>query len=74
MFSTKDRDNDVKENNISCAQRHKGAWWYLDCHYSNLNGQYLNGSHNSPADGINWGLWRGFRYSLKTVEMKIRRV
>ena len=74
MFSTKDRDNDVKETGLSCAEKYKGAWWYADCHSSNLNGQYLNGSHTSHADGINWYGWRGSRYSLKTVDMKIRRV
>lgn len=69
QFRTKDRDN-----SMSCAATFKGAWWYKTCHDSNLNGQYLNGSHQSFADGINWKAWHGYYYSLKATEMKIRRL
>eukprot|EP00915_Cephaloidophora_sp_WS-2016_P005778 GHVH01007650.1.p1 GENE.GHVH01007650.1~~GHVH01007650.1.p1 ORF type:complete len:408 (-),score=33.20 GHVH01007650.1:57-1280(-) len=69
-FSTKDRDND--SNGGNCAQKYKGAWWYKSCHDSNLNGQYLAGPHTSGGDGVNWELWRGNKYSLKTASMKIR--
>ena len=70
-FSTKDADNDEWPNN--CAFSFKGAWWYTKCHNSNLNGQYLKGSHESSADGVNWKHWTGNNYSLKRVEMKLRR-
>ncbi|KAJ8285630.1 hypothetical protein GJAV_G00029070 [Gymnothorax javanicus] len=69
-FTTKDRDNDHSENN--CASFYRGAWWYRNCHNSNLNGQYLNGQHTSYADGIEWSSWTGWQYSLKYSEMKIR--
>ncbi|XP_066293837.1 microfibril-associated glycoprotein 4-like isoform X2 [Branchiostoma lanceolatum] len=69
-FSTKDRDYDHYPT--SCAQRFKGAWWYGDCHGSNLNGLYHAGSHTSYADGVNWSAWKGYYYSLKRTEMKIR--
>ncbi|KAF3849324.1 hypothetical protein F7725_015821 [Dissostichus mawsoni] len=69
-FTTKDRDNDHSENN--CASFYHGAWWYRNCHTSNLNGQYLRGQHTSYADGIEWSTWTGWQYSLKFSEMKIR--
>ncbi|KAJ7988363.1 hypothetical protein DPEC_G00322780 [Dallia pectoralis] len=69
-FTTKDKDNDHSENN--CASFYHGAWWYRNCHTSNLNGQYLRGQHTSYADGIEWSSWTGWQYSLKFSEMKIR--
>uniref|UniRef100_A0A452QVJ8 Fibrinogen C domain containing 1 n=1 Tax=Ursus americanus TaxID=9643 RepID=A0A452QVJ8_URSAM len=71
-FTTKDRDGDHSENN--CAAFYRGAWWYRNCHTSNLNGQYLRGAHASYADGIEWSSWTGWQYSLKFSEMKIRPV
>ena len=69
-FSTKDQDNDRRYG--SCAVTHKGAWWYRGCHASNLNGQYLGGPYDTNADGMDWKTFRGFRYSLKLSEMKLR--
>ena len=69
-FSTFDIDNDAYLSN--CAEEFKGGWWYNACHRSNLNGLYLRGQHDSHADGVNWLTWRGYNYSLKFTEMKIR--
>ena len=69
-FSTRDQDNEA--DNRNCAQTFKGGWWYNNCHYSNLNGLYHGGSHSSYADGVNWGGWKGYYYSLKFTEMKVR--
>ena len=69
-FSTRDQDNDAWGG--SCAQRYKGGWWYSICHSSNLNGLYHGGSHSSYADGVNWRTWKGYHYSLKFTEMKVR--
>ena len=71
-FSTKDYDNDLSLNG-NCAIAYKGAWWYTEGHLSNLNGLYLAGAHTSHANGVNWGGFKGHRYSLKVSEMKIRR-
>ena len=70
-FSTKDRENDAKSDQ-HCAVLYKGAWWYSRCHESNLNGLYHHGHHSSKADGVNWKAWKGYHYSAKRAEMKIR--
>jgi len=70
-FSTRDQDNDVWSTG-SCALKFKGAWWYISCYASNLNGRYLKGNHTSYADGVNWKTWTGYYYSLRFSEMKIR--
>ena len=72
QFSTKDRDNDIYNGN--CATQFHGAWWYSNCHASNLNGKYLHGLHKSHADGINWLTFKGHYYSLKSTEIKVRPV
>ncbi|XP_047474078.1 tenascin-like isoform X2 [Penaeus chinensis] len=67
-FTTKDKDNDESIGN--CAVMFVGGWWYGDCHHANLNGEYLLGP--SGWRGIIWLNWRGFSYSLKWTEIKIR--
>ncbi len=64
-FSTYNR------NTIGCAKRWKGAWWYKNCHNSNLNGLYL-GARARSATGMNWYRWKWDRRSMKKTEMKIR--
>ncbi|CAG2223588.1 unnamed protein product [Mytilus edulis] len=67
MFSTKDK------NLMYCAQRFKGAWWYngYGCSASNLNGQYVNGTHELVVNGLIWRHWR--YYSLKSTRMMFRK-
>ncbi|XP_070286428.1 ficolin-2-like [Myotis yumanensis] len=72
QFSTKDQDNDGASSN--CAETYQGAWWYYNCHNSNLNGRYLGGSHSSSSNGINWYTGKGYNYSYKVAEMKVRPV
>ena len=72
QFTTWDRDNDHATGTANCAQIFEGAWWYHSCHTSNLNGRYLSGPHTTYANGVNWGTWRGYYYSLKVTEMKVR--
>ena len=66
-FSTKDRDNNINSRN--CAVEYTGAWWYKDCHDSNLNGNYLGNKRDSR--GVQWYRFRG-SLSLKFTEMKLR--
>ena len=66
-FSAKDRDNDIWSSN--CAVRFTGAWWYENCHSSNLNGKYLG--DKSDTRGAVWYNFRSY-LSLKFIEMKLR--
>ena len=73
-FTTKDQDND-SNGSSNCAVGNKGAWWYGRCYDSNLNGLYLHGQQSPKrADGITWNRWKGYYYSAKRAEMKIRPV
>ncbi|XP_046805806.1 ryncolin-1-like [Lucilia cuprina] len=67
-FSTKDRDNDISDSS-SCATVNSGAWWYMNCHHSNLNGKY--GVNSSK--GVIWRTFRQYSESLPYVKMMIRR-
>uniref|UniRef100_A0A8C5RDP7 Microfibril associated protein 4 n=1 Tax=Leptobrachium leishanense TaxID=445787 RepID=A0A8C5RDP7_9ANUR len=71
-FSTFDSDRDIFPQN--CAALSAGGFWFKSCHQANLNGPYLGGVHLSYASGIIWSPWKGFYYSLRSTEMKIRRV
>ena len=68
QFSTKDRDHSPG----ACAKRYHGAWWYNNCHYSNLNGKYLNGKNRETAVGVVWYHFKGHYNSLRKSEMKVR--
>ena len=76
-FSTKDLDNDIHKRN--CASENKGGWWFNGCYFSHLNGVYHVGWYTQAkytfADGIVWyTLKNSDRYSLRKVEMKLRRM
>ena len=66
-FTTKDRNNDRWRGN--CAVLWTGAWWYVSCQQSNLNGQYLGDKRDDRG-----AMWNGFRgpLSLKFTEMKLK--
>ena len=80
-FSTNDNDNDGSPT--VCTQRYYGAWWYNGhnaCTETNLNGIFFtktevdDGIDTVLSRGVTWNSWRGYYYSLKRVEMKVRRV
>lgn len=76
-FSTEDTDNDLNMRN--CAAENRAGWWFDSCYLSNLNGVYHKGwytqTQSSNSDGIVWFTWKDSeKYSLKKVEMKLKRV
>ena len=67
-FSANDVDNDRWARG-SCARDLGGAWWFNNCHHSNLNGALaVNGS---STRGITWSTFRR-KSTLKFSEMKLR--
>ncbi|PIK38844.1 hypothetical protein BSL78_24310 [Apostichopus japonicus] len=65
QFTTKDRDNDGYSYNCASYYNYKGAWWYDNCYYSDLNDVY-------GAYYFYWNNLPGSYYYLKFTEMKIR--
>ena len=69
-FTTKDRDND-RRGYGNCAVAFEGAWWYNDCHTSNLNGIYLTNTLVQNSHGIIWNSWKG-HYPVSKDVMRIK--
>ncbi len=57
----------------NCAMRFSSGWWFTNCHNTNPNGLNLYGVHNKDQQGIVDRFSRGFFYSMKTAEMKVRK-
>ncbi|XP_067940679.1 microfibril-associated glycoprotein 4-like isoform X2 [Watersipora subatra] len=62
-FSTFDNDNDENDS--------EGAWWYKNCHFSNPNGNWVDGGIAEHGTGIVWAKWKGFGYSFKVITLKL---
>ena len=67
-FSTPDRDNDVWEG-YHCAKEWQAGWWFTNCWFSFLNGEYYKQSRVKYR-GIAWNAWKS--QQLRKSEMKIR--
>ncbi|KAH9509008.1 hypothetical protein Btru_048571 [Bulinus truncatus] len=70
MFSTPDRDNDLRPHN-SCAQIFNTGWWFKACHGSLLTGDFSRAE--IYARGVIWPSLTTHNKNLDFVEMKIRR-
>ena len=68
-FTTKDQDNDTWGKN--CAVEHKGAWWFVACMHSDLNGPYHKSAVKS-ANVVGWYKFGNEWISLKSARMMIR--
>ena len=73
-FSSYDQDNDV-HSSVFCSRYCRGGWWYSTCGSAYLNGEYRLYSVPKPGDerGVLWRTYKGMDYSMKFVEMKVRR-
>ncbi|XP_050080750.1 fibrinogen-like protein A [Anopheles maculipalpis] len=67
-FSTFDRDNDHLPD-ASCAVKSKGAWWYNQCYYANLNAQYKEGV---DSELIVWYHYRMSNLGMAYTRMMVR--
>ena len=74
-FSTFDNDQDIHQEDRNCAEYYTSGWWFKDCYNVNLNARYLESDHVYVKDpeGITWSYFKGYKNSLKTVIMKLRR-
>ncbi|XP_033249395.1 fibroleukin-like [Drosophila miranda] len=72
-FSTLDRDNDAKEES-NCAKMFGGGWWFSACAQSHLNGNYHKDGTSNVHDGIFWGTWKKYDFSISLTfsQMMIR--
>ena len=73
-FSTKDWDND-KSNGTNIAKKFKTAGWIRKEEHieANLFGKNLDSTMTRKSwMGVNWGSFRGSKYSLKKAIMSIR--
>ena len=66
-FSTPDIDNDVWQE-YHCARVWKAGWWFTNCWYSFLTGEYFNSS-DVKHQGIAWSDWK--MEQLYKAEMKL---
>ncbi|XP_075154820.1 microfibril-associated glycoprotein 4-like isoform X2 [Haematobia irritans] len=66
-FSTLDNSNSGL-----CPRNYGGGWWFNECEDSNLNSVYRKPGEMVDLHKILWSTWKGFDYSLKFAEMKIR--
>ncbi|XP_046574885.1 fibrinogen C domain-containing protein 1-A-like isoform X2 [Haliotis rubra] len=59
-FTANNLDFDLNETD-NCAVMYHGAWWYNDCHHSNLNGLY----NDTTYRGMKWGSKVSIQASMK---------
>ncbi|XP_062571879.1 microfibril-associated glycoprotein 4-like [Saccostrea cucullata] len=72
-FTTYDRDQDSLKK-VNCAVLFSGGWWFKDCLVSHLNGfYYRNPVIATKAHGVVWYHWKGYKYSLKSTTMMLRK-
>jgi hypothetical protein len=71
-FSTYDRD--VSTNN--CAVKDRGGWWFSNCAYANLNGEYVTPGTKRSVRAEGGMTYRSFKGtdSLKISKMMFRLV
>lgn len=67
-FSTPDRDQDTYSE-YHCAKEWGAGWWFANCWFVILNGQYHNHTQVEYR-GISWNEWKNEQ--LMKTEMKIR--
>jgi len=73
-FSTKEVDNDIHPHaNCAVQAGGSGGWWYSNCQFGAVNGEYQKPGNYRQWNGLNWYNWIGLHESLKAVQMKIQK-
>ncbi len=73
QFTTKDRDNDLWQND-NCVKNHKGGWWFKGCQRCNLNGLYPLDEPSTNNKYMGWRYLKNEDGNIMFSEMKLRYV
>ncbi|XP_072240033.1 fibrinogen-like protein 1 [Leuresthes tenuis] len=74
-FSTYDHPNyiDADGDNGRCLRHSRSGWWFCRCESGNVNDHPYNGLLEAAADdGVEWYVWHGWSYAIKSVVMMLR--
>ncbi|XP_069114225.1 uncharacterized protein [Argopecten irradians] len=71
QFSTKDNDNDLRDDPTSCSEQYSAGFWFRDCFKTNINGRYVVDDGRSNKYALLWLAFSGTFQPLKKSRMML---